>query len=213
MMIISLLLLLLFKINITSAVVNDRSDKALNGNIMSTEGEWGDWDSWQYCNENYFMDAIKIGYEEDNFGDIEETAANIIGIHCTNNEWIFSSIQHINRVDYNASAWCSSGALVFGFKALVESNQGIVIDDTALNNIEIICNNNDYKIPTGVDMLIMEFGVMKIHVIMDKLFVVLELKYNQIKEHLLMILVLMLFNYIVVILMDHTNITITTNIK
>lgn len=109
------------------------SDKST---ISSTIGPWGNWGSISYCELSSKVIGFQIKVEAPQ-GSGDDTATNAVRFLCSNSQVLISAEGPYGNWMPNTFV-CKPSYHMCGIQTQVEPSQGNR-DDTALNNIAIIC--------------------------------------------------------------------------
>ncbi|MDM8557525.1 Calx-beta domain-containing protein [Candidatus Parabeggiatoa sp. HSG14] len=111
-----------------------KRDGTSMGNITSTVGGWGTWNSSVRCTSSTFMTGSKRSFETD--GGSDDTALNSIAFACEQGE--IQAPGGMSWGTWNSYQYCPSGQAICGVRTRVEEEQGGG-DDTAMNGAEYAC--------------------------------------------------------------------------
>merc|ERR1711962_89342 len=110
---------------------------------------WGQWGPQAFCPEGYFAHAFKLKVESEDVSD--DTALNAIELSCIQASTLMRDMEYHQDRDFTITSlqgkwgfWrelrtCSTGFLT-GLRMKSEPEQGIFVDDTAANDLEMACN-------------------------------------------------------------------------
>ncbi|CAH2272686.1 Hypothetical predicted protein [Pelobates cultripes] len=109
---------------------NSRWNFSPNHSFLS----WGEWESIHWCLRGFIV-AFTLRIEEyKTVGD--NTAANNINVMCSEGEYLEGE----GMIWGSYGAWsnrCHNG--ICGIQTRVQENQGLLADDTALNDVRFLC--------------------------------------------------------------------------
>ncbi|XP_032797652.2 vitelline membrane outer layer protein 1-like [Daphnia magna] len=109
---------------------------------------WGDWGTVQYCPSGSPVVGFSLKTERPQGRD-DDTALNGIAFKClSSNIWITSSVGPWGG--YGRDFICPTGTYITQCQLRVESRQGSG-DDTAANNLNCKCSNNDIMNGDGTE--------------------------------------------------------------
>jgi hypothetical protein len=106
---------------------------------------WGDWGNWAHCPSGSFVVGMQLKTEAPQ-GNRDDTALNAISLFCGSSDNAINLVSIIPSPEGPWGTWgsaynCRNSAAV-GFEIRSESKQRNK-DDTATNNMRLICSNND----------------------------------------------------------------------
>ncbi|KAG7161747.1 vitelline membrane outer layer protein 1 homolog [Homarus americanus] len=107
-----------------------------NGVITSLSTNKGSWTGGHVCDSG-FINGYDLKSESEN-GPRDNTAANALRLYC---------IDQTDYLEAPGNKWghwlgpvhCRQGMAVCGIMTRVQENQGVITDDTALNDVRFLC--------------------------------------------------------------------------
>jgi len=122
-------------------------DTAMNGlklycagtyhTVTSVEGKWGKWGKTFTCSNGGVAEGFQMRTEKKSYMiGADNTAANNIRIKCS-----YNTVEGDGGSDgkWGEGKTCDNGFAICGLKTQVEPDQSPLNDDTALNNIAVLC--------------------------------------------------------------------------
>ncbi|XP_061443594.1 vitelline membrane outer layer protein 1 homolog [Rhineura floridana] len=108
-------------------------------------GRWGDWTWSDFCPEKSYASGFSVKVHD--FGGFvsDDTSLNGIRLYCSsghNSSIMYTIESSSGEYGYwSGIRWCPQDSVLRSFQLKVESDQGALKDDTAVNNIKFRCSN------------------------------------------------------------------------
>ena len=133
----------LFSWKNTDASVTSRSDAV--GYITSLEGPFGTWTSSIFCNDGSYAIGFQFKTEPYKGVDVDDTCGDAVRLLCSDNDTITTNAAHAWG-DWSDWEYCdkslSNYNFLNGFRTFVQSSQGLLYDDSALQCVHMQCHKN-----------------------------------------------------------------------
>lgn len=105
---------------------------------------WGDWGPMVDCSSGSYVTGMRLKVEPDQ-GDGDDTALNGIELHCTS----LARAKHEGNITSLSGTWgnwgnifqCPADFVAIGLQLRSEAKRGPYKDDTAANNVGMICSD------------------------------------------------------------------------
>uniref|UniRef100_A0A3P9N8S5 Vitelline membrane outer layer 1 homolog n=2 Tax=Poecilia reticulata TaxID=8081 RepID=A0A3P9N8S5_POERE len=123
----------------------DFNSRQYSSVLTVNNGErFGDWTWPEMCPDNFFAVGFSVRVETDQYGG-DDTALNGIRLICSQDEsrsFLYYVESHTGHTgEWSHPQYCPGGVLT-SFQIRVEPRQGLLGDDTAVNNIKFRCSSN-----------------------------------------------------------------------
>ncbi|TOF85926.1 hypothetical protein CGJ15_25430, partial [Vibrio parahaemolyticus] len=106
--------------------------------VTSSEMTWGSWTGSHHCDAGFITGYdLKSHPDEGAIGD--NTAANALRMYCNHSTTDYLEAPGNKWGDWLGPSFCRSNMAVCGIMTLVQEDQGIFTDDTALNDVRFLC--------------------------------------------------------------------------
>jgi len=111
------------------------------GSVISWEGEWGDWNEVQKCDDNgSFLNGVQFLSEpHDSDKKFDDTAGNNLNFECNDGKLIYGKGGSWGT--WSTLVKCPADSAICGLQTMVEPWQGggKHEDDTSLNRVKFFC--------------------------------------------------------------------------
>ncbi|XP_013888545.1 vitelline membrane outer layer protein 1 homolog [Austrofundulus limnaeus] len=130
------------------------SSRKVRSVMTVTNGErFGTWTWPEMCPDQFFAVGFSVRVETNQYG-ADDTALNGIRLFCAkdgNRNFLYYVESHTGHFgEWSHPQYCPSGVLT-SFQMRVEPHQGLLGDDTAVNNIKFRCSSNPILEAPGMD--------------------------------------------------------------
>lgn len=115
--------------------------KCSEGTVLEPHpGEWGEWTDWKECSEGNYINGYRLRSQVDQ-GSSDDTAANDAHFFCTDGLELDSG-EGMTWGNWMPEAKCADNVKVTGISVQFEAYQGGSADDSALNDLSLICGED-----------------------------------------------------------------------